>query len=214
MKILIVDDHPLVRQGVKQVLHMLEPEQVMDILEAGDGQQAMHVARLHPDLDLILLDFDLPDKSGLAILIDLGRYNPEVPVLMLSASQNPTVVKQTIQQGAAGFASKSGDSVLLLNAVRHVLAGNIYLPDDMKTNASVDSTTAHHAKPTTAPQLTQRQQSVLSLLVAGLSNREIGERLHLSEETIKSHVSMILRALKVQSRVEAVTQARMWGYLV
>lgn len=192
---------------------MLEPEQVMDLLEAGDGRQAMLMARLHPDLDLVLLDLDLPDKSGLAVLIELGRYYPELPVLMLSASQNPSLVQRTIQQGAAGFASKSGDSALLLNAVRHVLAGNIYLPHEMKTNALIDATTAHQAEPTPAPLLTQRQQSVLSLLVTGLSNREIGEQLHLSEETIKSHVSTILRALKVQSRIEAVTQARLWGYV-
>ncbi len=213
MKILVVDDHSLVRQGVKQVLQMLEPEQAMEILEAVDGEQALRTAHQHPDLDLILMDLDLPGKSGLAVLIEIGSHHPSIPVIMISGVHNPSVVRQTIQQGAAGFLTKSGDSVQLLNAVRHVLAGNVYLPDELKTTTFIGTPLGDQASPTAQPLLTSRQQSVLRLLVKGLSNREIGEQLHLSEETIKSHVSTILRAFGVQSRVEAVTQARLWGYV-
>jgi DNA-binding NarL/FixJ family response regulator len=210
LKLLVVDDHALVRQGLKQVLQLLEPGQELQCLEAADGDQAMHMARLHPDLDLVLMDFDMPGKNGLSILADLGRHFPQIPVMMLSGMPNPALVQQAMNLGASGFLTKSGNSNELLHAIRHVLAGNLYLPSDLAaaTGAEAGGPTQH------APVLTARQQAVLELLVQGMSNRQIGEHLHLSEETIKTHVSVILRELGVQSRVQAVSRARLWGYVV
>lgn len=209
MKILLVDDHALVRQGLKQVLQLLQRGQETLCLEAGNGDEAMHLARLHPELDLILMDFDLPGKNGLTLLSELGQHFPQVPVMMLSGMPNPSLVQLAIQKGASGFLTKSGNSSELLHAIRHVLAGNLYVPSEFSRGDALEvrSTGA-------APVLTARQQAVLGLLVKGLSNRQIGEQLHLSEETIKSHVSTILREFGVKSRVEAVSKARLWGYVV
>lgn len=207
MKILLVDDHALVRQGLKQVLQLLEPDQPLVCFEATDADQAMFIARSHPDLDLILLDFNLPGKNGLAILSDLGSYFPQIPVIMLSGMPNPALVLKAMQMGASGFLTKSGDPDELLHAIRQILAGDLYLPSDLARPDSQD------ASPMKGPVLTARQQSVLALLVQGMSNRQIGEQLHLSEETIKTHVSVILRELGAHTRVQAVSKARLLGYL-
>ena len=207
MKVLVVDDHSLVRAGIKQVLQNLEPGNSVEVAEAGDGAAAMHALRMQPDMDLVLMDFDLPDKSGLAVLAELGRYHPETPVIMVSGVSNPAVVQQALRQGASAFLTKSGDSDELLHAIREVLAGNAYVSPKLQTPQANLGTSAPGG-----PILSERQQEVLRLLTRGLSNREIGDQLHVSEETVKSHVGLIFKVLNVHSRVEAVTQARRWGY--
>lgn len=207
MKVLVVDDHSLVRAGIKQVLQNLEPGNSVEVAEAGDGAAAMHALRMQPDMDLVLMDFDLPDKSGLAVLAELGRYHPETPVIMVSGVSNPAVVQQALRQGASAFLTKSGDSDELLHAIREVLAGNAYVSPKLQTPQANLGKSAPGG-----PILSERQQEVLRLLTRGLSNREIGDQLHVSEETVKSHVGLIFKVFNVRSRVEAVTQARLWGY--
>ncbi len=207
MKVLVVDDHSLVRAGIKQVLQNLEPGNSVEVAEAGDGAGAMHALRMQPDMDLVLMDFDLPGKSGLAVLAELGRYHPETPVIMVSGASNPAVVQQALRQGASAFLTKSGDSEELLHAIREVLAGNAYVSPKLQTPQANLGTSAPGG-----PILSERQQEVLRLLTRGLSNREIGDQLHVSEETVKSHVGLIFKVFNVHSRVEAVTQARRWGY--
>jgi DNA-binding NarL/FixJ family response regulator len=208
LKILVVDDHALVRSGLCQVLQGLDPTETTLVLEAPDCTRAFALADAHPDLDLVLLDYHLPDMNGLAALVQLGHAHPELPVVILSGSANPSIAKQVLAQGAAGFITKSGLTDELLHALRQVLAGEIYSPPEFATSFALNpAATELHA-----PSLTLRQQEVLQLLLAGSSNRDISERLGLSDETVKTHVSHILRGFGVKTRTQAALQARRWGY--
>ncbi len=206
MKVLVVDDHSLVRAGIRQVLLTQPSGEVVEVLEAQDGQQAMALLASQADVDLILMDFDLPERSGLAMLADLGRAHPEIPVIMISGVSNPAMVQNALRQGASAFLTKSGDSQELLQAVQEVMAGNSYVAK--KFNHFVRGRSAQ----ATMPVLSDRQLDVIRRLAEGLSNREIAERLFISEETVKSHVAVIFKVFNVHSRVEAVNQARRWGY--
>ncbi len=198
------------REGLSQVLKGLETEQTVAVLQAPDCTQAFALANLHPDLDLVLLDYHLPDMNGLAALAIFGKQHPELPVVILSGSANPSVMQQALSQGAAGFITKSGRSDELLYALRRVLAGDIYAPSSLAAfpEAGCDGTaTAAHA-----PVFSPRLLEVLQLLLDGCTNREISARLFLGEETIKSHVATIMRAFNAKTRTQAATEATRWGY--
>ena len=205
MKILVVDDHALVREGLRQVLKGLEEN--LDVLQAGTCEQAFGMAQTHGDLDLVLLDYHLPDMNGLEALAVFGERHPELPIVLLSGSANLQIMRQVLQSGAAGFVTKSCVSDELLRAVRCVLDGDIYLPQEL--NASNALEPAHSGGKSV---LTQRQELVLRCLLDGLANREIADQLHVSEETVKTHVTAILRHFDVQNRTQAVVAAARIGY--
>ena len=205
MKILVVDDHALVREGLRQVLKGLEDH--LDVLQAGTCEQAFSVAQAHGDLDLVLLDYHLPDMNGLEALSVFGDRHPELPVVLLSGSANVQIMRQVLHAGAAGFVTKSCVSDELLRAVRCVLDGDVYLPHELQASGPAE---VYAAVP--KQMLTQRQELVLSCLLDGLSNREIADHLHVSEETIKTHVAAILRHFDVQNRTQAVVAATRIGY--
>ncbi len=210
MKILVVDDHALVREGLSQVLKGLEAEQAVEVLQAPDCTQAFALANTHPDLDLVLLDYHLPDMNGLAALAIFGKRHPELPVVILSGSANPSVMQQALSQGAAGFITKSGRSDELLNALRHVLEGNIYCPSSFAAFPEAQNQTTDRSAH--APVFSPRQLEVLQLLLDGCTNREISAQLFLGEETIKTHVATIMRAFHAKTRTQAATEATRWGY--
>ncbi len=205
MKILVVDDHALIREGLRQVLRGLEND--VDVLEAGSCARAFELAQQEPELDLVLLDYHLPDMNGLEALDVFGRQHPALPIIVLSGSVNPRVMQQVMQKGAAAFLTKSGMSDELLSVTRLVLAGGIHMPalprimGDEVAMAELPSSL-----------LTPRQEEVLQLLLDGYSNKEIGRMLYLSEETVKNHVSSILRNFGVTTRTQAVLAANRHGY--
>jgi DNA-binding NarL/FixJ family response regulator len=205
VKILVVDDHALVREGLRQVLKGLEEN--LEVLQAGNCEQAFALAQAHGDLDLVLLDYHLPDMNGLAALAIFGERHPELPIVLLSGSANIQIMRQVLQAGAAGFVTKSCVSDELLRAVRSVLGGDIYLPQEL--NGAI---AAEPSVPDGRPVLTQRQELVLRCLLDGLANREIADQLHVSEETVKTHVTAILRHFEVQNRTQAVVAAARIGY--
>ena len=131
MKILVIDDHALVREGLHQVLKGLDENVV--VLQAGYCAQAFTLAEQHPDLDLVLLDYHLPDMTGLQALDIFGAKHPELPVVMLSGSANHQIMRQVLQSGASGFVTKSSMSEELLLAVRKVLDGDVYNPPNWTT---------------------------------------------------------------------------------
>ncbi len=208
MKILVVDDHALVREGLCQVLQGLDPEVATDVLQAATCTRALELAHFNPDLDLVMLDYLLPDMTGLAGLEIFGQRHPELPVVILSGSANPTVVQQAMELGAAGFITKSSLSDTLLHALRQILAGELYLPDDFNP-LSQDGVPGRPAAP---PVLSPRQQEVLLLLINGLTNRQICEQLSVGAETVKFHVSNILRIFGASTRTQAALEAKRWGY--
>lgn len=203
VKILVVDDHALVREGLRQVLKGLEEN--LEVLQAGTCEDAFVHAGMHGDLDLVLLDYHLPDMNGLDALAIFGERHPELPVVMLSGSANTQIMRQVLKNGAAGFVTKSCVSDELLRAVRKVLNGDIYLPRELTSITESD-------EPNGKPPLTQRQDLVLRCLLDGQANREIAEHLHVSEETVKTHVAAILRYFDVQNRTQAVVAAARIGY--
>jgi DNA-binding NarL/FixJ family response regulator len=205
VKILVVDDHALVREGLRQVLKGLEEN--LEVLQAGNCEQAFVLAHRHGDLDLVLLDYHLPDMNGLDALAIFGERHPELPIVLLSGSANTQIMRQVLQAGAAGFVTKSCVSDELLRAVQSVLDGDIYLPQELTSASPLNQQDA-----IARPLLTQRQDLVLRCLLDGLANREIAEQLHVSEETVKTHVAAILRHFDVQNRTQAVVAAARIGY--
>ncbi|MDO8248891.1 MAG: response regulator transcription factor [Rhodoferax sp.] len=209
MKILVVDDHALVREGLRQVLKGLDAQ--VEVLEAPHCARAFELAALHPDLDLVLLDYHLPDMNGLEALGVFGKKHPELPIVMLSGSVTPQIMRQVLAKGAAGFVTKAGVSDDLLSVLRRVLAGEVYVPPEVLAAPGmpqVEGSPAGRA----APQLTPRQEEVLYLLLDGRSNKDISEILQLADETTKNHVSGVLRAFRVQTRIQAVLAASHYGY--
>jgi len=206
MKILAIDDHELVREGLNQVLQLLGDD--IDVIQAETAQEAFMVLIAYRDLDLILLDYHLPDMTGLEMLQQLGRRAPEVPVLMISGMANAQLMRQVLAAGAAGFISKSNPSAALLKAIQVVLDGGIYTPDDLLDleGQIVDGTMPKR------PSLSRTQERVFRCMVDGLSNRDIALRLEIGEETVKSHVSSILRYVDVQNRTQAVMAGVNYGF--
>ena len=210
MKILVVDDHALVREGLCQVLQGLDPDEATDVLQAATCTRALELAHFNPDLDLVLLDYLLPDMTGLTGLEIFGQRYPELPVVILSGSANPSVVQHAMALGAAGFITKSGLSDTLLDALRQILAGELYDPADLSPlNQEVAGVSG---KLTTPPVLSPRQHDVLVLLINGLTNPQICEKLSLGAETVKFHVSNILRIFGARTRTQAAQEAKRWGY--
>lgn len=206
MKILVIDDHALVREGLCQVLKGVDEN--VEVLQAGTCSVGFSLAHDHSDIDLVLLDYHLPDMTGLVALEVFGERHPELPVVMLSGSANVQIMRHVLQAGAAGFVTKSGVSDELLLAVRTVLAGGEYLPPEF---SELETSQTPPAGGTRA-ELTQKQETVLMELLDGRSNREIAEKLSISDETVKSHVTAILRHFDVQNRTQAVVAAARSGY--
>jgi DNA-binding NarL/FixJ family response regulator len=210
LKILVVDDHALVREGLRQVLKGLDEE--VEVLEAAHCFRAFELAAQHPDLDLVLLDYHLPDMNGLDALAVFRKNHPELPIVMLSGSVNPQTVRQVLDRGAAGFIAKAGMSSELLSILRQVLDGEVYVPPELLTASGMPYVPGLDVG-LTSPQLTSRQEEVLRLLLDGRSNKDISQILQLSEETTKNHVTGVLRAFGVQTRIQAVLAATRHGYV-
>jgi len=202
MKILIVDDHALFREGLVLVLNKLDGE--ISLLEAADFDKALQLIDLHCDIDMVLLDLDLPDSDGFESLNRLIKQHPNIPVVIVSASDEADVIQNALNKGAMGFIPKASSSSVMLNALQLILNGGIYVPQEMLHRQQF-SETAHDTK---SHNLTPRQLQVLDLLVQGQSNRDIAETMFLAESTVKMHVSAILRELGVTNRTQAVLMAK------
>ncbi len=201
MKILIIDDHPLIQEALKHVLVALDP--TLELVQAQDASDAHAALSREPDTDLILLDLALPGCDGFELLADLRREWPGMPVLVLSATHDSETVEHALDLGAMGFIPKTANTRVLLDALRLVLSGGVYVPAE-STQAS-----ALRPRSVTRPEqlgLTLRQADVLKLLVQGKPNKLICRDLRLSEGTVKVHVSAILRALNVRNRTQVVIE--------
>lgn len=209
MKILIVDDHALVRAGLRQVLSALDD--ALEVLDAADCTRAFDLARQHTDLALVLLDYHLPGMNGQEALEIFRAQRPDLPIIMLSGSINPLLKRQVLNQGAAAFLTKSGNSGELILAIRSILAGDLYTPSESRSTQQDNPLTPVQEQPS-SPNFTRRQEEVLQLLLDGFSNKEIGKVLSLSDETIKNHVTIILRRLEVSNRTQAAGEASRFGY--
>ncbi|MFM2058658.1 MAG: hypothetical protein RLY71_3043 [Pseudomonadota bacterium] len=213
MKILVIDDHPLWCAGVTSALRE-SLGQPIKVLPGSNGIEAISLCQDHPDLDLVLLDLNLHDEGGLAVLPRLHHLRPLVPVVILSGSESAHDMRHCLAAGARGYIPKSTDGPTMGAALRMVLAGGTYLPPQLSPQPTLAwpamplQAGAPQATRTATSALTERQQEVLDLMCCGCSNKEISRTLGLSEKTTKAHVSAIFRALNVVSRTQAVLAAR------
>jgi len=214
MKFLVVDDHELIREAMRRALEQLDSNAA--ILEAADSRQAMLLIEENNGLDLILLDLNLPDRDGFSVLVELRKSYPSVAVVVMSAQQDHDSVVKALNLGALGFIPKSATRKVILGALQLVMSGGIYIPPQALPSEqpplTPTPTPTSQAKPETGGDkvspadlgLTGRQIDVLALIMQGKSNKAICRVLDLSEPTVKSHVSAILRALNVSNRTEIV----------
>lgn len=214
MKFLVVDDHALIRGALCDVLCDLRSGST--VLEAGDSCQALAALRAHSEVDLVLLDRHLPDRDGLDVLDEVRRAYPTMPVVILSGDRDPATIRQALRRGALGFVPKSETRDVLSSALALVLAGGIYVPPAALggDQAPPSPSTGNSGNPTSPRDLglTERQIEVLALLMAGKNNKMICRTLGLAEPTVKNHVSAVLRALGVGSRMEAVAEVARRGW--
>lgn len=212
MLILLADDHELVREGLKHTLTGLSPD--VTFLEASTATEVIDTIFEHTGIDLLLLDLVMPGSNGFQLLKRICDSNPDLPVVVLSAADDPAQMRKALDVGASGFISKSGNAEVMLSALRLILAGGIYVPPDMlkpypdndpRAQEIVAESTG--ASDPQTPVLTARQRQVLEKLGQGKSNKQIARELDLSENTVKIHVTGVLRALGVDNRTQAAVIA-------
>lgn len=209
LRLLVVDDHEMVRIALRYALAGLADS--IEWLEAGTADEAHRLLSRDSVLDLAIVDLTMPgvhDPTGLEWIRSLRSRYPSLPLLVISANEDPTLVRALIQCGVAGFIPKSESPAVILQAVRLVLAGGTYAPLRLlsSTDRSVQPTIAD-IRPT-VPGLTPRQREVLSQLAHGFPNKRIARELSLSESTVKVHLLAIYRVLAVRNRTEAVVAAQ------
>ena len=200
MKILVIDDHPLILDALDHLLPQMGEHIV--VRTAVDASAAVTILDAEPDVGLILLDLALPGIRGLDFLADLMLDYPGVPVVVLSATHDQPTVSAALHAGARGYIAKTADATELLAAIGRIVEGESYLTGDVTGEPLSDGV---HIAPT-ALGLTARQTDVLKLLVQGKPNKMICRELALSEGTVKVHVSAILKTLQVHSRTQAVAE--------
>jgi DNA-binding NarL/FixJ family response regulator len=199
MKILVVDDHPLIQQALAQALPQIHGG--IDVHAAIDRAQTLAALARHPDCALILLDLTLPGAHGLDLLAELTRDFPRIPIVVLSATHDRATVGAALAAGARGYVAKTSTPTELLDAIRTVLGGGRSVTSDL-----APSRPAIAGLPGDLFGLTHRQADVLRLLLQGKPNKLICRDLRLSEGTVKVHVSAILKALNVRSRAQAIAE--------
>ncbi|MFI1198642.1 response regulator transcription factor [Streptomyces sp. BHT-5-2] len=209
IRVLVTDDEPLIRAGIRMILTSADDIDV--VAEAGNGREAIELARAQR-VDVALLDIQMPVMDGLTALAELRRTVPDTRVLILTTFGAQQNVLHALTEGSAGFLLKDSAPAELIRAVRAAAAGEAYLSPGA-TRHVVDSLTSTRTSHTTQARrrleaLTARELEVLALLGEGLSNANAGQRLHMSEATVKTYVSRILTKLNCENRVQAALLAR------
>ena len=205
LKLLVIEDHALVREGLVRLLGQLEEN--VKIFEAADFEAALNLLDEEDDFDLVLLDLGLPGVDGFRALDIFRRRYSAMPVVVVSAFDDAASVTRSLGLGASGFIPKAYSGESLLAAIRSVLAGNVFRPQTAIPTKGQETLPMRPAQNNLSPLelgLTERQAQVLALMVQGMSNRDIGNELGLSEGTVKIHVTAIFKALGVQSRTQAM----------
>jgi DNA-binding NarL/FixJ family response regulator len=212
---MLVDDHALFREGLRLVLQQL-PD-VTEILEADSFSEGLKLAENNPDLDLALLDLNMPGSDGPPSIRYFNRRYPHIPVMVVSGEENHTIMEKVMASGALGFVCKNSSAPVMLGALSLVLSGGVYVPpqllragdDTPRQEPRLDRRSTR----TNEFGLTARQMEVLHCIAEGLSNKEIAERLNLAEGTVKIHVASTYQTLRVNNRMEAVRLAEQMGLI-
>lgn len=218
LKILIADDHPLFREGLVRLVAELDSD--IQTREAEDFTEAVTLARSEGPFDLILTDLRMPGMDQFAGIRALRDAALSVPIVVVSGYESRVNLERSLEAGAQGFLPKSAPPSVMVNALRLVLLGEIYVPPSLFSSdarpteaaaASIESARSAMEVRANVEMLTQRQMGVLALIGQGLSNRDIAERLRISEGTVKVHVGAILKTLGVSNRTQAALLATELG---
>lgn len=218
IKFLVIDDHQLIREALRGVLKKVKRDAIL--LEASTSTQAIQIVAAQPDIDIILLDLTLPDRDGFSVFTELRERYPEIAIVVLSAVRDPIKVRKALELGARGYIPKSAQGDVILNALRLIVSGGVYVPPEILADSELSdapsplpSRDQARASPANIG-LTDRQLEVLALMMQGKNNKTICRMLDLAEPTVKNHVTAILRALKASSRTEAVVMANNLGWQI
>lgn len=212
MKVLLIDDHALFRDGMHMVLAKLDES--IQVFNASSYEEALPVINENLDLDLILLDLGLPGLSDIDALKAVRKEMPLTPVVILSSNDDGTKVQEILNLGAQGYIPKSTSAKLLIRALKLVLSGGIYIPPEILSQIGGEQITPvkNHTATANTP-LTPRQHEVLTKLIHGYSNKEIGKLLDMAESTVRVHIAAILKALNVSNRTRAAHVAVQKGWV-
>ncbi len=202
MKLVLVDDHALFREGLSLLIAQVWP--FAELIQADSLHDARHRLSAHPDVRLVLLDLGLPDSDGLEGLRRLREQTDRPAYVVMSARDDAETVLAAIEAGAAGFVPKAARSTVMIDALTTILERGVFLPSSV-------SGTPHAARPAQSIGLSPRQIEVLQLLVEGRSNKAICRELDLSESTVKTHLVAIFRKLDASTRTQAVVAAARMG---
>lgn len=202
MKCLVADDHQMVRVALKVALEPLGPG--VSFVEAANAEEAIAAAAAHEDIDLVLIDVNMPGMGGVEGVKRLRASHPTLPLLVCSASEDAGLVRELLALGVAGFIPKSDSTQVILEAVRLVLAGGTYVPARLLAAPPAPPSAGAVA----LDSLTPRQRDVLRLLAQGKPNKVIARELDISEATVKAHLLSVFRVLGARNRTEAVVIAQ------
>ena len=200
-EIIVADDHPLFREALRHALGRAVPDAA--VVEADTVAALLDEAERHPEADLLLLDLNMPGANGFSALVQMRAHHPSLPVVIISANEDPAVIRRSIAHGAAGFVPKSSTVEEMIEALQAVLDGDVWIPDSVEA----ESPTLEGAEADIASRLaslTPQQFRVLTMLSAGLLNKQIAYELGVSEATIKAHMTAIMQKLGATNRTQAV----------
>ena len=202
-KVIVADDHPLFREALGLALQQALGG--VEIVQAGNMAELEAVSREHETADLMLLDLHMPGVQGFSALIYLRAHHPELPVCVISANDNPTVIRRAMDHGAAAFIHKSASVTEMRQVLEAVLAGDIWQPEESRIQATAGDELDVAER---IGELTPQQFRVLMMVAEGLLNKQIAYDLEISEATVKAHMTAIFRKLGVTNRTQAVLMAK------
>ena len=205
VKLLIVDDHPLFRDGLAALLRQAGAD--FHVTQATSDEEALDLTD-EQIFDAVFMDLMMPGMCGEPAIREFARRHPDLPVIVLSSSENPGDVRRVINAGASGYIPKSATAQTVVSALQLVLSGNIYVPPLLVSAAARAADHAVHEGPRSLAQLTDRQVDVLRYLRDGLSNKEISAHLGIAEKTVKVHIAAIFKTLNVVNRTQAAKVLR------
>lgn len=221
MKILIADDHELYLQGLELILRKEFPK--AEIVLSNSYTEILNILGKEKNFDLIITDLAMPGDNWLNAIEKIHNYCPETPIAVISAVFDKEILQKTFDIGVSGYIAKSSSNSLILSAINLILSGGMYIPPElMQTNISSSSAQIKELikdlentpiKSESSRNLTPRQLEILQCLYAGLSNKQIANKLNISEGTIKIHITLLMRTLDVANRMQAVRKAVKLGIL-
>jgi DNA-binding NarL/FixJ family response regulator len=202
--VIVADDHPLFRTAIKEALQASQGDTMF--LEASSFETLQELVDANQNVDLVLLDLHMPGVSGFAGLVFLCKRYPSVPVVIISANEDPLVIQRALDHGAAGFIPKSSDIKTITSAINDILMGEIWAPESAQANLPGNNV-SELAMAERMARLTPQQFKVLMMVAQGLLNKQIAYDMGISEATVKAHVTAIMNKLGVSNRTQAVLAA-------